>query len=251
MEERRFDDAEVGQILLRASEIQSDLVLGGSEGVTFDELERMASDVGLRPDVVKMATDELSVTSPVSSLGVADSINLERSVAGEIDEGGWESLVAEARKVVGKPGKSEQVGHSREWIGTLEIGFIMFNVSSRGGKTRIRLSASSSGATVLAWVIGMSVGFISTLVFTVMLAKAWPSMGSIGQLALGISVSTLWALAIHGFVKFYRRRFRKKVENLLDVLCGVAVDSRTVCEERTLQAQSETTLINSVAKEVV
>src|SRR5688572_20400881 len=98
---RRYGDKEVGAILRRAAELQS----SDAEGMTpadldlsIDDLERIASEVGIDARHVRKAASELDGgnLAPPSFhwAGAPSVVNLERTVEGEITTEAWEDAVA-------------------------------------------------------------------------------------------------------------------------------------------------------------
>lgn len=155
---RRYDDDQVGRILRRATELQKEESSGpsGARGLSLSELEEIAGEAGIDPALVRRAAREMETRvggeSPWTFLiGEPPTIVLERTVPGELDEEGFESVARAIRLHAGVQGQPSLLGRILTWRAetpshsrTLQV-----TVSCRGGETHIfveeRLHQLASG----------------------------------------------------------------------------------------------------------
>jgi hypothetical protein len=149
--ERQYGTEEVQEILQRAASLERQKKLERPM-LSANEIETIAKESGLDPEMVKRAIAEFEVKSSPRSLasrlagGPLKRI-FEREVEGEITVASHESLAAEIRAALGSTslmGQVSTVGRALTWTGYSTRGVIELNVFPRDGKTVIRLSSDTS-----------------------------------------------------------------------------------------------------------
>lgn len=175
---RRYSDQEVKRLLDRATELQREH--GGAEGLTLPELEEIALEAGIDPQLLRRAATELDSrgdepTSRWSAvMGAAPTILLERTVPAELSSPGLESIVVEIQRGVGVLGQPSLVGNTLTWRSRTpnNTRSLQVVVASREGETYIRveeelnqLAGSLFGGLMggvgcgVGFGVGMGVGF--------------------------------------------------------------------------------------------
>ncbi|MEO8139716.1 MAG: hypothetical protein ABI742_08725, partial [Gemmatimonadota bacterium] len=105
---RRFTETDTDAILRRTAELASGTeAAAASRGLTLDELEALAREAGLSPELVRRAAREVSLREmlqPSPWTGGPRRLALERTIPGELSEIGWEAFVNEAQRTLGVPG---------------------------------------------------------------------------------------------------------------------------------------------------
>lgn len=148
---RRYSGGEVEAIVKRASELEATTpTVGGA--MTIGGVEALAAEVGIKPDLVRQAAQEVrqrtTPQAPVDHLtpnpwlAGPTRIFTERIVEVEVPEAEFPVMVEEIRRVVRNVGQVNQLGRSFSWVSArhsstrrdLEIA-----VSVRGGLTRITI----------------------------------------------------------------------------------------------------------------
>jgi len=203
MPEQRFDEQQIGAILQRAAEIQSDLAPETpTSGVTLDELRRVASEIGIEPGVLDQAAHEIQTTPRTATF--TETQTFDHTVEGELSEEKWDDLVLQLRESIGKAGKTNIEGNTREWAGGTEFGAFTFTATSRNGKTRFRLMLDTSGITGVAFVAGFASSMMLVAISVAISKKA----------QFGALYGTLFALTVLATVVstayFGARASRKK-----------------------------------------
>jgi hypothetical protein len=225
---RLYDEKEVARILERATELQSEGPAGapGSRsGMSLEELESIAKEVGIDPAHLKRAARELDTRTPgdevaTDLLGGPLSLVLERTVAGEMDDSAFEQLVVEIQRHTDSHGLPGLMGKTLSWQSETasKTRTLQVMVSSREGETLIRIEerlhqfASGLFAGTVAGVgggIGIGVGLPVGLnvLGSALFAVAFP-LGVIG-------------LTYMGCKEIYRQVVRKRARRLEDLLEGL------------------------------
>ena len=184
MSDRVFSEKEVAVILERAAELQA---LSARErdhrpGLTLAELESVAADAGLDPQILRQAAAE--VDHPRSDLlrrnsgMTAAHVFVERRVRGTLTPEHWEDVVAELRhhfesdlaSMMGMgtygAGTTEQIGRTLEWRHTSMSGIeTKVMLRPRGDEIDVKLrqrvgwasppAEGSSYALILSIIFGM------------------------------------------------------------------------------------------------
>ena len=151
--ERTYSEDEVAAILKRAVRIDHDR--GSTQGaLTLKELETIARDSGIDPDVVRQAAREIEegrqkgISGAIAGAPLRQTI--ERVVDGEIGAEDHERLAQEIREVLssagvghrwGLPGSMSSIGRTLTVAGFTGTSSIEVTVAPRDGKTFIRLTS--------------------------------------------------------------------------------------------------------------
>jgi|GEM_PF-2818506 len=223
MADRRYSDKEVGEILKIAAEMQAGLAgAGTAEGVTLEELKRVAAEVGMDPENVELAAREIRSNPPDGS---RNSLLLERTLRGELTEEAWEDLVTELRRYTGKRGRTEQNGNAREWVGHLGIGSVMLSVTNQRGKTRLKLLGDGSEIAATTGVIGFGIGMFSSLGPLIYSAKHEFAMNPFLTTFLMAMMAGLAFFGTKLVNRSKQRKFALEVEALMERMGGIAESS--------------------------
>jgi hypothetical protein len=143
---RRYSDQEVERLLDRATELQREL--WGAEGsLTLLELEEIALEAGIDPQLLRRAATELDSggRGPPSRwsgvMGAAPTILFERTVPTELSAAGLESIVVEIQQAAGVLGQPSLVGNTLTWRSRTpnNTRSLQIVVASRKGETYIRV----------------------------------------------------------------------------------------------------------------
>ena len=118
---RRFNEKEVALIIKRASELQQmESTAESSTGMSLAELEQVAREAGLDPELVRRAAVDLDTRvtdqEPNRWAGAPTALRLERTIEGEVPADEYEPMVLEIQRVLGGVGSASTLGrtlHSR------------------------------------------------------------------------------------------------------------------------------------------
>lgn len=123
---RRFTEADTDAILRRTAELASGSdAATPARGLTVEEMEALAQEAGLSPELVRRAAREVSLRSalqPSPWTGGPRRLALERVIPGELTEEAWETIVGEVQRTLGMPGFVSRVGRTRTWSALSQTG---------------------------------------------------------------------------------------------------------------------------------
>lgn len=173
MSKRRYNEQQIGAILQRSGEIQAGLTPEvDSHGLTLEELQKVASEVGIEPFVVEQAALEVDSTEVGARKGVASGPRvLDHTIDGAITDEQWEDMVIRLRQHSGKSGTSTLHGSTREWTSDSDMGSLTLTAATRNGRTRFRLLGDTSGVSAVGWILGLTFGLLGVLIMSVLLGK--------------------------------------------------------------------------------
>ncbi len=168
---RVYGDKEIGQILKRATELQGqEPSAPSSSGLTLQELEEVAVEAGIDPRFLQRAALELGM-SPADSgfwakvVGDELMLELETTVPGELNQDGFERVASVIQIGTKEHGHPSLLGHSLTWQAETTSKTSQITVTSRDGKTHIRveenlhqLAGGLFGGGVAGGGVGIGVG---------------------------------------------------------------------------------------------
>jgi hypothetical protein len=170
MTDRRYSDDEVAEILARASEKEqaSRAQLQPAEGLTLAELQKIASEAGIAPDLVAQAArsiDEPRAQAPRLflglPLGVARTVRLDR----RLTDTEWERLVVDLRETFDARGVIRTEGSFRAWSnGNLQV---LVEPDGEGQRIRFRTLRGQSRSLMIIGLGMLGVGAVSGLLSAV------------------------------------------------------------------------------------
>lgn len=227
---RRYDEDEVARILKRATEIRQERAAEelASDGLTLDELEGIAREAGidvghLRQAALEMDSGELGGGFLARMAGDRLTLVREMSLAGEMEEDGYEAIVAVAQARVKEHGTVALLGRTLTWRSESQskTRSTRLVVSVRSGETRIQVeenlhqfAAGLHGG--LTWGGGAGLG----------LGVGLPLAISLGSGALAVAVpAAVMGLSFIGARRIYRHivgRRRRELAGLLEAVADAA-----------------------------
>ncbi|KPK81218.1 MAG: hypothetical protein AMS25_07365 [Gemmatimonas sp. SM23_52] len=152
---RRYGDKEVGLILKRAAEFQRLEPESAAEGggLTLAELEDIAVEAGIDPRLLRRAAEELDAGAARLHregverwLGGPVTIELQRSLPGELPESEFETMVGEIQEAAEGHGQASLLGHTLTWRSATPQGERSLQVTVPAA-----CSAASSAGSAAAW----------------------------------------------------------------------------------------------------
>jgi len=128
VDERRFDDDEVAEILdlAAATESPAGARAGAAHGLTLGELKEIGSEVGIAPARIEAAARALAerraAMPPARLLGTDRSVARMVHIDRPLTDDEWDRLVADLRETFGAVGTLETHGSLRVWRnGNLQV----------------------------------------------------------------------------------------------------------------------------------
>lgn len=163
--ERTYSEQELALILRRAVELQDRPAAGRvpsrEEGFSLQEIQAIAREVGLHPDVVARAAATLTRekrSGLARVVGGAASHELEYTADREISPEEFAEIVDLIRKATGRHGEVNEVLGGLEWQTTgSELTSIHVTVRPRDGRTNVRIASKQGKEAFLTyWLSGVS-----------------------------------------------------------------------------------------------
>jgi hypothetical protein len=187
---RLYDEKEIGRILKRATELQHAEPSAPGAGVTLAELEEIAAEAGIDPRYLRRAALEVEggrTDASVWARVAGDDLMLVRDLTlqGELDEDGFERIVAAIQTGAREHGHPILLGRTLTWRAETptKTRTMQIVVTSRDGQTRIRLEEDLT-QTAVGWMAGLTAG-----------GGVGVGMGVGMPIALEVLGSTLFAFA--------------------------------------------------------
>lgn len=189
-DDRRYDEEEVRRIFDQASKVQEEerADLPGEGGMTLEELRRIGSEVGIRPEHVERAARSLDRREESGRrrllglpIGVGRSVDLERRLTDEE----WETLVVDLRHTFDAKGRLSGSGSFRQWTN----GNLQALLEPVGDTHRLRLRTTKGNSKAL-----MTAGGIMGILAVISLVLTLFAGGDLGKaLELGLIGIALFA----------------------------------------------------------
>lgn len=162
--ERRFTEEEFTRILRAATELQARaLPRGGSDdaggadrepGMTLREIQDIATEVGLDPEVVARAAGVVQREESLSGSPHAARFTLTDVVPGTLSEGDRIRVLKAVRSATGLHGDTTPAGEGVEWsVPSGELNRFSLSVYPLEGQKEIQLSADLAGTAVLSHIL--------------------------------------------------------------------------------------------------
>lgn len=206
--DRLYTEKEISTILKRAGERQADQGDKETTGLSLEEIQQIAQEVGLDPGIIAAVAAELDHKekegSALSKLWVPEKLEAERVVAGTVTEEHWPEIVSTIESTLGVAGASGQVGRMLEWTYTSKTMQHKITCTPGEGQTRIRIFTNFS-RLARVWMIPFSL-YTLFLGFVFPFNAGLPALASVG---IGLAASLLVYMLIRfGFTGYALRKER-------------------------------------------
>ena len=208
----------------------------GADGYTIQDIQRLASEVGIQPHQIAEAAAKLPASKPISKQfrNTRSSESFDVTVEGVLDDEGWEDVVSELRRSYGTVGTVSQLGSSREWTGSSELFAAHLSATPRGNQTRYRLIVRQEGAVAMAWMAGL----VSSLFGSIMAGALVGAKAHAGVAAVLLTILSVILLAYIVVSTVYRRWQQRTLDNATQVLEFLAATPLSSVTERRLQLEA-------------
>lgn len=268
MSKRVYSEQEVARLIRRAVELESERTRSGGtgpeDGLTIHDLEKIAADSGIDPELMHRAAEELDNPSALQDIEDTTKVNKAEIVAehwikADVNSRILNDLIIELNQRFGTSqddinwwdrlwndysGKAvvNKTATSADWRYTDEMEMYTTRVlmQQRGDKLRIRvskrmawnLSWNSEGLNVLFVVISaiLITTFSTVLGFTIFDS---PIIGLLGGLALSALVAPL-------YLRFSRRWLNKHKQEVTDIAENLVIQTKRFSRETTDRGSNQT-----------
>lgn len=191
--DRRFSEREVALVLRKATEMEGQEGPSGS-GLTFRELEQIAGEVGIAPELIRRAVADLDRTSRRSPLGGVPPVHESiRAVAGELGPEGVAALVAAAERRIELVGEVTEALGTTRWTARDRFRTTQVAISSARGETTVRVveRASARLKRVLHAMPTLTGAALATAVFSSADIGALGGAGPVGLAVVGAAAGAV------------------------------------------------------------
>ncbi len=236
---RLYTEREISAILKRATELQRTRGADEAPGLSLEELQQVAEDVGIDRDLVRRAALDMEEGKTIKAdllLGGPVEVDREWLVDGAMSDDKWEDALGEIRRAFTAEGETRIEGRTRDWIHRDQMGGrVHVSLSPADDQTRVRISY---GMKEWLWLY---VVFLSMSIGGVAVQASLLHLGALAE--TGISVLVIIAFYLVGWLSFrsFSRRQDRKVQRLmarLDNLLGASeVEDERATTRGTLPAQ--------------
>jgi hypothetical protein len=187
LEDRRFSDGEVREILKKAVQKPPSRSLSRREGLSLAELKSIGEEVGIDPARLEDAARsvaERKTSAPSRLLGGPTVLDFERKVQGVFQPDDTPEILSLVRRIMGHQGEVDEIHGSLEWQVKGETGNRYVTLTPRDGTTTIRSSANLSNLAVLTFLPAGVMGAMAPIIGLIKFFKD----GSEVALIVGIAV---------------------------------------------------------------
>lgn len=244
MKKRTYSESEMSSLLERAAKLQAQAAQNADvrSGLSFEELEIIAAEAGLDPIHLRQAAAELFNTSEPTvaqrSTG-ATHIYVDRWVAAELNDEGWEEIEAELRHRfdsglsdamsggMAKPGigigESSKVGRSRQWKHVTMSGVETRVIAQpRGESVQLKLSQRVGMASTVTE--GVMYGGAIALIFGLVMGEVFLGGGKFAVLMAILLSAAFFMPAVGWLDKKWREKKHGELEKISDNLAAILKD---------------------------
>lgn len=215
MTERRYDDAEVAAIFERAARAPDGAVVRHApqrEGMTLAELQAIGREVGIAPDAIAVAAQDVGRSSAPPArrfmglpVGVGRTVQLDR----RLTDADWERIVGDLRETFDARGTLHRDGSLRQWTnGNLQV---LLEPTATGDRIRLR-TRKGDAPGMLGGGLGMMVA--SAAISALNLAQGgFPDVGALLAVAsLGLGGAGMFGASALRLPRWARTRQRQMDE---------------------------------------
>ena len=224
IDDKRFSDREVREILKKAVEDASPGALVKRDGLTLSELKAIGKEVGIDParlDAAARTVASRDVRRWSRILGVPAPISIEQKVQGEFTAEDTPEVLALIRRTMGRHGEADQVGGSLEWSAKGETGGRYVTVSSKGGTTTVSGSANLSNLALVTYVPAGLAGLFATIMGAIQFSEG----GGLVGLVAGLAVLPILYSLLRAILSRITKSESAKLEQVVDELARLAEKS--------------------------
>ena len=230
MVERLYNEKEIGALIQRATQLHEEAKGLASGGLTLEEVERIAAELGLPPEHVKAAAREV-MEHP--GLGRASNVwggpyvlDQAQIVDATLTDDQWEHAVLALREFTGSTGHASRLGRAREWTHTVEDAGVVLQktlvtMREKDDRTSIRIRKQFGGGAAVAYIAGFAIMGTATGI-----ALDGAGVSDLVSFALFLGGGAGGLAAARASLSVWTRRQTTRLKQLSHVLQNALVDSQ-------------------------
>jgi hypothetical protein len=161
MTERRYTEAQIAEILQRATETPPQGV-GAADGLTLTELQEIGREVGIPATAIARAAQSVDLPAPITSrrfLGLPFSVSHTVALGRELSDAEWERLVVDLRETFDARGRVRIEGGLRQWTNGNLHAFI--EPTPSGDRLRMRTTKGDAVGMLTLGLTSMGVSIVA------------------------------------------------------------------------------------------
>ena len=179
-QDRIYSEEEIGRVLKRAAEIQGKQPRTSGYGLSLAEIQELAADSGIDPELVTAAVSELKADQEAlkkTIWGGPLSSTLIRSVEGQLSDDTWEEMLAMLRRTYKETGETERRGTTRQWMSRGQDGRRSHLIATyRDGRTELEHFYGNPTIAIPFYIIPLILSIIALpIIFEPMALSGWPA----------------------------------------------------------------------------
>jgi hypothetical protein len=220
IDERKFTDQEVRDILKRAVERPPSRALVQGDGLSLAQLKAVGQEVGIDPASIEEAARAVTTARGGRAqhvLGAPMAFHLERTVSGELRPRDAPEILSLIRRTMGRHGDVDQIHDSLEWTSKGDAGSRLITVASRDKRTTIRASANLTPLAVVTYLPAGLLGLFASAFGISAVAETGSAVGLVGLAAVPVLYASVRAM----LARFWRSE-SSKLQRVVDELAQMA-----------------------------
>ena len=220
VKQRLYSEKELRALIQRATELQQGKETNHENNLTFLEVERIASDLGIESENLRTAAYELENPSALSrSRGFWQApfqIDLTHVADGKLTDEQWEEIVLLLRRETGHSGITSDIGKTKEWLHCTDIalGLLRVSVSPRGDETLIAIQKQFKGPALFTYALSIIAGGILSIVLLT-LTGAGAVLPPVANIALMISACAASLFSARAGISAWIKRKKERYTYLV------------------------------------
>jgi len=185
---RRFTDQEVALVLRKASEMEQVTGIGSAAGLSLTQLEEIAAEVGIAPELVRRAVADLDQgRGPGLLSGGPLARQALRAVPGEVDRDAMARLMQHVEAHSDQVGQVTEALGGSQWTAQDRFRTTQVSIVPSDGETRVRVVERATGRLRRLVHLGPAMGGLALVAGTV--GALEPTSGMVaGLMAVGAAV---------------------------------------------------------------
>lgn len=223
IEERKFTDREVREILKKAVEKAPSRALVKTEGLSLAELQSIGQEVGIDPARIEDAARSVVFSSGNTAnpiFGAPTVYHFERKAPGELDTEDTPEILSVIRRVMGRQGEADDVHGSLEWKAEGDSGGRYVTISEKDGITTVTGAANLMNAAVLTYLPAGVVGALASFIGLVKFLQDGSQIGLIVFLAVFPIIYGILRRVFRGISRSEATKLQQVVDEVAALTAG-------------------------------
>ena len=214
---RLYTEKEISTILKRAGERQAEQGEKETQGLSLEEIQQIAGEVGLDPGIVASVAAELETAlgkeKGQSWLGLPVRVETERVLPGAVSVDQWPEVVSAIENSMGVIGASGQVGKMLEWTYTSKLVQYKVSLTPVNGQTKVRVFGNFTRLARAALLPFLLFFALQGTVIPISAGLPFWAGGAIG-LSLGVLIYLLVNFGFTSYIRGKERTFEQMITRL-------------------------------------